>query len=127
MSDKAKPAVGSIVWRDLTVADAESVRDFYRDVVGWQPAPVSMGQYDDYNMVPPGGGDPVTGICHARGVNESLPPQWLMYIAVEDITASMERCTQRGGKVIDGPRTSGDSSFCVIQDPAGAIVALVSG
>lgn len=29
---------GTIGWVDLTVADAESTRDFYRDVVGWETA-----------------------------------------------------------------------------------------
>ena len=27
----------TISWQDLTVADAEAVRDFYQAVVGWEP------------------------------------------------------------------------------------------
>jgi len=30
-----------------------------------------------------------------------------------------------GGKLIDGPRMMGKSRFCVIQDPAGAMIALI--
>ena len=31
MADAGKPAIGSIGWIDLTVDDAERVRDFYAD------------------------------------------------------------------------------------------------
>ena len=37
MSDDAKAQIGSVVWRDLTVPDAAPVRDFYAQVVGWDP------------------------------------------------------------------------------------------
>ena len=48
MSD---PNIGAIEWRDLTIDNAEQVKDFYRDVVGWKTEPVSMGDYDDFNMI----------------------------------------------------------------------------
>jgi hypothetical protein len=69
--------IGMIAWRDLTVKDAARVRDFYAGVVGWKPEPVGMEGYDDFNMIAPSSGDPATGICHARGENAGLPPQWL--------------------------------------------------
>ena len=47
MSNKEKPEVGSITWFDLTVPDAEKLKDFYGKVVGWKAAPVSMGDYND--------------------------------------------------------------------------------
>jgi predicted enzyme related to lactoylglutathione lyase len=34
MADDAKPGPGQIGWIDLTVPDAEAVRDFYQDVTG---------------------------------------------------------------------------------------------
>ena len=125
MTEKSNPQVGAISWFDLTVKDAPGVRDFYREVVGWGADALSMGEYDDYCMKEPGSGKTVAGVCHARGPNAKLPPQWIIYITVEDVDKSIERCTALGGKVIDGPRTSGDNPFCVIQDPAGAVAALV--
>ncbi len=41
MSDQ--PRTGIIKWVDLTVDDAEGVRDFYSAVVGWQAVPVDVG------------------------------------------------------------------------------------
>ena len=120
-----QPDIGSIAWRDLTVADAEAVKAFYCDVVGWKSAPQRMGDYDDYNIQTPRTGEIVAGICHARGENAKIPPQWLMYIVVADVAESARRCVEKGGKVIDGPRPMAGKNFCVIQDPAGAYVALI--
>ncbi len=60
-------------------------------------------------------------------VSTKLPSQWIIYITVQNVDKSIERCKALGGKVIDGPRMSGDKPFCVIQDPAGAVAALVHG
>lgn len=118
--------VGQICWRDLTVENADEVRDFYSAVTGWTASPQSMGDYDDYNMTMPESGETVAGICHARGSNANLPPQWLIYITVEDVEKSAARCRELGGQVIDGPRAMGKSRFCLIRDPAGAVAALIS-
>ena len=117
------PKVGTIGWRDLTVADAEGVRDFYRRVVGWEPSPVDMGEYSDYNMLD-GDGVPAAGICHARGPNADLPAQWLIYIAVDDLDAALAACAEGGGEVVSGPRSVGEDRMGVIRDPAGAVCAL---
>jgi predicted enzyme related to lactoylglutathione lyase len=116
---------GTIVWTDLTVEDAVGVRDFYREVVGWKPAPQSTGDYDDFNMMAPETETPVAGICHARGAKASLPAQWLVYAQVEDVEMSAERARKLGGAIVDGPRGMGSLRFCVIRDPAGAVLALV--
>jgi len=36
MSDQARPGVGVITWTDLTVEDAEKIKAFYAEVVGWR-------------------------------------------------------------------------------------------
>ena len=116
--------IGTIGWIDITVDDAEGLRDFYSDVVGWKPEDVSMGDYADFNMVTPGGGTPAAGICHARGSNAAQPSQWLIYINVEDAEASARKCIDLGGKVLVGPKPMGDAMFAVIEDPSGAVAAL---
>lgn len=125
MSDPAKPEPGAVLWRDLTVPNAAALRDFYSAVVGWKPQPLSMGEYDDYCMNLPGSGETVAGICHARGSNANVPPQWLIYITVADVAAAAEKCRALGGRVLDGPRMMGRQNFCVIRDPAGAVAALI--
>ena len=126
MSESQDAKIGTLAWRDLTVGDAETVRDFYKNVVGWESQSVDMDGYSDFNMIAPGSGETVAGICHARGSNAELPAQWLMYIVVADVDASARICAEQGGKVLDGPRALGGGRFCVIQDPAGAVCALYS-
>lgn len=126
MSTPQAPKVGQIVWRDLTVPNAETTQSFYREVVGWETTLHEMGDYVDYNVVQPDSQEVVAGICHARGTNANVPPQWLIYVWVADVRASAERCLTCGGKVLDGPRLMGNQLFCVIQDPEGAVLALVS-
>jgi len=124
MSGTVGIKVGTICWTDLTVQDAERLRDFYAGVVGWDWSPVEMGGYSDFNMQVPGSEESAAGVCHARGVNADLPPQWLVYLTVEDVDASARKCVELGGEVIAGPRELGGGRFCVIRDPAGAVCAL---
>lgn len=126
MNDTEDPKIGTILWRDLTVDDASEVSDFYKDVVGWTCEAVDMGGYSDFSMVPPGGGGPIAGVCHARGSNADLPPQWLLYVVVADVAESARRCLARGGEILVEPRPLSGGRFCVIRDPAGAACALYS-
>ena len=125
MSENKRPAVGSIAWMDLTVDNADEIRDFYASVIGWKTGSVDMGGYDDHNMNIPSSGDAVAGVCHARGSNADLPPVWLSYVIVASLDKSLEECTSLGGKVISGPKImGGHGTYAVIQDPAGANLAL---
>jgi len=113
------PAVGAIIWTDLTVSDAAGVRDFYQGVVGWTPHEHPMEGYSDYLMATEDG-DPISGICYRRGPNEDAPPVWLIYVRVADLEASLAAVVAGGGTVLNGPR----QGFAVITDPAGASLAL---
>lgn len=115
---------GTIGWHDLTVEDAETARDFYEAVAGWRPEPVELEGYQDFNMRLPHRQEAVAGVCHARGSNADLPPQWLMYVVVESLDRSLERCREMDGEVVAGPRGIGGSRYAVIRDPAGAVCAL---
>jgi uncharacterized protein len=126
MSQKDRPRIGAIAWIDLTVEAAPEVRDFYQEVVGWTSGDVEMEGYSDFTMHPPGGGDPIVGVCHARGPNAGLPAQWLIYVTVADLDRSLAKCRARGGAVLAGPKGMGSAGrYAVIRDPAGAVAALI--
>jgi predicted enzyme related to lactoylglutathione lyase len=122
MAEENKPKTGTIGWHDLTVPEAENIRDFYRQVADWKAEPLDMGGYSDYVMMS-AEGEAAGGICHRRGTNADIPPVWLMYIVVADLAASSAKCVEMGGKILKGP-TGGTHNFCIIEDPAGAICAL---
>ena len=122
MCDNNENEVGSITWTDLTVKNAE---EFYSKVVGWKTEAFDMEDYNDFNMNTPESGKTIAGICHARGGNENLPPQWLIYITVENVNTSAKLCKELGEKVLVEPKAMGNyGRFCVIEDPAGAVAAL---
>ena len=122
-----KPSnIGKVEWMDLTVPDAGQLQKFYTSVVGWSSNDVDMGSYSDFNLNLPGTEDTIAGVCHSRSNNDNIPSQWLIYVRVKSVADSAERCKKMGGDVLDGPRRMGGSNFCVIKDPAGAVMALLS-
>ena len=122
-----KPSnIGKIEWMDLTVPDAGQLQKFYTSVVGWSSNDVDMGSYSDFSLNLPGTEDTIAGVCHARIGNANIPSQWLIYVRVANVVDSARQCKKMGGEVLDGPRRMGGSNFCVIKDPAGAFMALLS-
>lgn len=122
---------GRIARLDLTVADASETRDFYQEVVGWSSEDVAMkdasGPYTDYALCAPDG-TAVAGVCHARGVNEDLPPVWLICLTVGDLDESLHRARGEGGEVVVTRKGSaGDHIYAVVRDPVGVCLALVPG
>ena len=126
VAEKKPSNIGKIQWMDLTVPDAGQLQKFYTSVVGWSSNDVDMGSYSDFNLNLPGTEDTIAGVCHSRSNNDNIPSQWLIYVRVESVADSAERCKKMGGEVLDGPRRMGGSNFCVIKDPAGAVMALLS-
>lgn len=126
MENIDEPLMGHIAWFDLTVPNAEKTRDFYRHLLGWRFEEVEMEEgYSDYVMFAPGDEEPIAGICHKRGVNEPLPPVWLAYFLVDNLSVSMALCVENGGEIVLQPEHWGpEAQMCVVKDPAGAYFAL---
>lgn len=123
MSDLKSGAIG---WVDLTVPDAPELRDFYCAVVGWTPQDVKVGDYTDFTMRTSETGEAVAGVCHAKGANTGLPQQWLVYVSVPNLDASLAVCVAKGGTIYRARASMGSyGDFAVIQDPAGAVMALI--
>lgn len=115
-------AKGRVVWTDLTVPNAVEVRDFYQGLFGWEPVGMDMGGYEDFTMTQDG--DAVVAVCHAQGMNEGLPPVWLIYIEVDDLDASLADVERLGGEVLRQVSPAGDGGYALIRDPGGAVMAL---
>ena len=123
--------LGQIVWTDLTVKNANEVKAFYEAVMGWRCDPVPVEDHEDYTAIatgsrpePMGDGSMVAGICHALGPNRDMPPQWLIYVSVDNLDISLAKCSELGGKQVSSIRTYGDDRYCAIQDPAGAVIGI---
>jgi predicted enzyme related to lactoylglutathione lyase len=124
MAGELKPPVGAIGWCDLTVPDADAVRDFYSEVVGFTVEGFDMGGYSDYVLQQPESSAPAAGVCWARGANAGLPAVWLVYFVVESLDRSLARVKSSGGTVLRAPTRGGNGVYAVVRDPAGAVCAL---
>ena len=124
----AEPALALSASRELFVSARREPDGSFAAVIfddaGNDLARVPLPGRGHDSTVRPGSGECVAGICHARGSNAELPPQWLMYVTVEDVDRSAARCTELGGQVLVGPKPLAGGRFCVIRDPAGAVCAL---
>ena len=116
--------IGTMAWLDLSVENAETVKSFYQQVIGWKADKISMGDYDDYAMLEPSGNEAVAGVCHAKGVNKDLPPAWLPYFLVDDIMVSIKAVEKSGGSLVSALKTMGNDKYALIKDPAGAVCAI---
>ncbi len=126
MNEKQKH--GSINWHDLTVEHPVEIREFYREVIGWNFEEVAMQddetEYSDFLMKSEEG-SPVAGICAQRGNNQGIPPQWIMYISVDDVELSVKNALKLGAKLIKEQKAKDGSVFyAILEDPAGAFFAL---
>lgn len=122
---------GHIAWLDLTVPDAQATADFYRHVVGWEVEAVGMKddgeRYADFNMLG-SKGNAMAGVCHARGLNQGVPPVWMIYLPVDDLAESIRLVKEEGGTIINERRkTNGEYAYVVVKDPVGVYVALGPG
>ena len=90
--------IGDMAWIDLSVPNAEQVKNFYQKVLGWQSEAVNMScneeTYEDYAMSSghseaprkeSSGSGFAAGVCHAKGANADMPAVWLPYFLVADI------------------------------------------
>jgi uncharacterized protein len=123
--------VGRISWLDLTVSDASTTCDFYRQVIGWAVQRVEMEdgdeRYADYTMLGDDG-NPAARVCHARGMNFGLQPAWMIYLPVGDLAESLRRVQEEGGTVVKAIQgEDGEYVSAVVQDPVRVYLALMSG
>ncbi len=125
-------------WLDLTVPNAVRAKEFYCAVLGTTTSAIAMkdhkGEYEDFCLYPcaKSGADadagPGAGVCHARGANADVPAVWIPYFTIPNLNHAMDAATQRGGKVIYGPKTCGGSmQIVLIRDPDGATFGLACG
>ena len=123
-------AHGMFVWNELATPNPEQCKAFFADVLGWTSEDMPMlGAEGAATYTVFKAGDAMAGgMLKMEGPKwEGIPPHWLSYIEVDDVDAAVAKVPQAGGKVVVEPvdiPTVG--RFCVITDPTGAAVALMT-
>ncbi len=126
MAEQSRPAPGTFCWNELMTDDVQRATDFYTKLFGWEPQVVDMGAASGpYTLLKQGGRD-VGGLMKLP--KPGAPPQWLSYVAVEDVDASVARAQTLGAKGLHPPTDIPQvGRFAVLQDPTGAVFAVFRG
>ncbi len=116
---------GAFSWFELMTTDVASAKNFYSDLFGWKMEDMSMGDMD-YTVVKVGE-DGQGGIMQTPPQAEGTPPNWGVYVTVDDVDATAGKVEELGGKILVPPTdipTVG--RFCVLQDPQGAVISAIT-
>lgn len=111
-------AAGTPCWVDVSVDDVAGAQAFYQGLFGWEPDPTEFeGQviYTNFRL----GGRTVAGLGGKMG--PPMPDAWSVYVASDDVAATLNAVTDAGGQVLAGPDEvpGGIGTFGMFFDPNG--------
>lgn len=119
---------GQFIWYELLTSDAAAATDFYRAVMGWK-AQSSGTPGMDYTILSVGDRG-MGGLMKLPqdACDQGARPNWVGYIAVNDVDAYVTRVVEAGGQMhraaADIP---GVGRFALVADPQGAVFVLFKG
>jgi predicted enzyme related to lactoylglutathione lyase len=125
MAEWEMPRHGAFCWNELATRDAGAAKKFYTELLGWRlkEGDAAPGEYTEIVV----GDEHVGGIFQAGPEHGDVPAQWSAYVAVDDVDAAAKRVEGLGGKVRVPPNDiPGVGRFCVISDPTGATLSLIT-
>lgn len=112
---------------ELLTTDLTSAKRFYGELLGWTFTETE-GIYGNPYVCAHSEGEFVGGMMLKKDVvPDDVPCLWDASIAVDDVEASAQRVVELGGKIVqpitDIPKVG---RFCVINDPQGASLNLIT-
>jgi hypothetical protein len=112
---------GKVVWHDLTTNDTERAAAFYGELLGWEVRSREVGGTTHRFFH---AGEEGLGCLVKQDPKDRMPPHWVAYVQVDDLSAAVKRA-QRGGGSAPVPRMpiSDKDEFAVLRDPLGAVIA----
>ena len=124
MDDKLKKH-GAISWSELITTDVSAAKSFYTDLFGWTFDDMPMEEMT-YSVVK-ANDEEIGGVMPMPPDGPEMPPNWGLYITVDDVDKVAEQASSMNGQVLVPPRDIPEvGRFCVIQDPQGACFSIIS-
>lgn len=109
---------GTPGWADITVAEPGPVERFYGALLGWRFVASADGAYLTATL----DGRAVAGV---RVADAPRPAWWCLYLATDDVAASVDRAVDAGATVLLPPVVVlEEGRMAVLADPTGAAVGL---
>jgi predicted enzyme related to lactoylglutathione lyase len=126
MANIDKHPAGSFWWVELATTDQNAAKTFYTSLFGWAVEDSPMGPDDFYSMFKLSGRN--TGAAYTMRKEQraqGVPPNWMLYIAVENADQSVSKAAQAGGTVHAPAFDVMDiGRMAVLQDPTGAVFSI---
>jgi len=117
---------GEFCWTELCSTDANSAKNFYKQIFGWGYDDIPIGDGVTYTMAQVES----KSACALYSMDEELrkknvPSNWLAYISVTDADAMTAKAKTAGATIITNPFDVMDvGRMAVLQDPTGATFAI---
>ncbi|MGP9583055.1 VOC family protein, partial [Brachybacterium sp. AOP35-5H-19] len=120
-------STGTSTWLDLSITDTDAAKAFYGGLFGWEFEDLGES-FNHYHLIR-NGGALVGGLMNVSGMTcpagDPLPPEWGVYLAVDDADARTAKATAAGGTVMVPPDAISDSGrMSVVLDATGAPIGL---
>jgi uncharacterized protein len=117
---------GAPGWFELHTRQHAAAVDFYRTAFGWNIVPISDTDEFRYYVLEMGG-EQYAGLMDDTGhdVPADVPSHWLVYFAVDDSDAAVERITANGGTVFMPPEDTPYGRLAHVADSTGARFSLL--
>lgn len=111
-------------WNELGTNDTAKAGDFYSTLFGWSKKVQQMGPMEYTSFI--NGERPAGGMYTLPPEMANVPPNWMVYFAVEDCDATVAKAEGLGAKAIspamDIPTVG---RFAILLDPQGAAFAVI--
>lgn len=113
---------GALCWNELTTPDVDAALAFYGAVFGWtgESFPMDGFEYTELRL----DGQGVAGAMPPP--MDGIPPNWGIYLGVDDADAAVEAAGAAGATVVAPPMDGPPGRWGVISDPQGAMVSLIA-
>ncbi len=119
---------GSLCWAELNTWDGQAADEFFAELFGYRQEQIGDGVGFDYTVWSLG----TEALLGRRRMGDEFPsdasPHWMLYFSVAPETgadAAVARVAELGGWVSVHPFTSPSGRIAVVQDPGGAVFALI--
>jgi predicted enzyme related to lactoylglutathione lyase len=123
--DRAQPSPGHFFWMEYLAEDASAAVDFYTSVFGFEPSVQETAHGIDYHVLRRGGRTRAGLFQIPKDADESVDPNWLPYVMVDDPGALASRAESLGGTVVLAPEPGIRSgTLAIVADPTGGALAL---
>lgn len=115
---------GAFSWSELMTTDPAAAKAFYTNLFGWgtREMQTQSGTYTTCQV----GEDSVGGIMKVPAEATGMPPNWGVYVTVDDVDQTIRQAEKLGGTVVMPPmEIEGVGRMAVLKDPQGASFSVI--